>query len=79
VFMQDLLRILAGWSKKKGERIAWRQVLDQMEGVKAKREMEKELTGDIGKAVRYIFHLQPKEIPSFIPKSWLGKPAKGHK
>ena len=79
VFMQDLLRMLLGWSKEKSERIAWRGVLDQMEHVKAKKKMEKELTDDIGKAVRYVFHQQPKQVPSFIPRSWLSKTTKTHK
>lgn len=70
---QNLLRILVGWAKKDDERIAWRHVLDDLQRIKSKSQMEDELRQDIGKTVRYIMHIRPKTLPSFLPKEWTKK------
>lgn len=71
---QTLLRVLVGWGRKKHERIAWRHVIQRFSQIKSVTKMQEELSQDIGKAVRYIFHYLPKTMPTFIPPEW-GTPA----
>lgn len=71
VSVQTLLRMLVGWSTKDDDRIAWRHVLRELNHIKSKPAIEKELAISIGEVVRYILHVQPPVLPNFVPTDWV--------
>lgn len=70
---QNLLRALIGWTQKDNERIEWRYLLNNLKNVISKRRMEEQLSENIGGVVRYIMHVQPKTLPSFLTETWCSK------
>ena len=70
VSAQDLLRFLVGFSKKDNERIAWRNVLQELNDTISRDDLLNELSKNIGSTVQYIFHLNPNTKPSMLNEDW---------
>lgn len=70
VSAQDLLRFLVGFSKGDNERIAWRNVLQDLNDIISKNDLLAELSNNIGSTVRYIFHQIPNTKPSMLNEEW---------
>jgi Holliday junction resolvase len=70
VFAQDLLRFLVGFSKKDNERIAWRNVLQELNDIISRDDLLTELSSNIGSTVQCIFHQNPKTKSSLLDEEW---------
>lgn len=70
VSAQDLLRFLVGFSKKDNERIAWRNVLQELNDTISRDDLLTELSNNIGSTVQYIFHLNPQTESSMLNEEW---------
>lgn len=70
VSAQDLLRFLVGFSKKDNERIAWRNVLQELKDTISRDDLLTELSNNIGSTVQYIFHQNPKTESSILNEEW---------
>jgi Holliday junction resolvase len=70
VSAQDLLRFLVGFSKKDDERIAWRNVLQELIDTISRDNLLTELSDNIGSTVQYIMYLNPNTRPSILNEEW---------
>jgi Holliday junction resolvase len=74
---QMVLRTAIGFSLKDKERIHWKAVGNNLDAVMSSEGLLRDAEIRFGTFMSYIFHLQPAEIPSFLPKGWRGRSAKG--
>jgi len=70
VSAQDLLRFLVGFSKKDNERIAWRNVLQELNDTISRDDLLTELSDNIGSTVQYILYQNPNMKPSMLNEEW---------
>ena len=74
---QMVLRTAVGFSLKDEERIHWKAVGNNLNAVMSCDGLLHDAESRFGTFMSYIFHLQPVEIPSFLPAGWRGRSAKG--
>lgn len=70
VSAQDLLRFLVGFSKKDNERIAWKNVLQELNDTISRDDLLTELSDNIGLTVQYIFHINPLTKSTIVNEEW---------
>lgn len=70
VSAQDLLRFLVGFSKEDNERIAWKNVLQELNDTISRDDLLTELSSNIGSTVQNIIHLNPKTESSILNEEW---------
>ena len=74
---QLILRTAVSFSLKDEERIHWKAVGDNLDGVLRCEELLHDAKTRFGTFMSYIIHQQPKEIPPFLPAGWKGRSAQG--
>jgi Holliday junction resolvase len=70
VSAQDLLRFLVGFSKNANERIAWRNVLQELNNTISRDDLLTELSDNIGSTVQYVLYQNPNNKPSMLNEEW---------
>lgn len=72
---QLVLRTAVGFSINGEERIHWKAVGKNLDAIVRSDDLLHDAQARFGTFLRYIFHQQPQEIPSFIPATWKGRAA----
>jgi Holliday junction resolvase len=70
---QMVLRTAAGFSLKDEERVHWKQVGKNLDAVLGCETLLRDAQVRFGTFISYILHLQPAEMPAFLPASWRGR------
>lgn len=67
---QLILRTAAGFRLNEEQRIHWKVIGTNLDTIVNSRDLLCQSQTYLGTFVRYIFHVQPKNIPRFLPKQW---------
>jgi hypothetical protein len=59
-----------GFSKKDDGRIAWRNVLQELNDTISRDDLISELSDNFGSTVQYIFYQNPQTTPSMLNEDW---------
>ena len=71
VLAQNILRFLVGFLTKDDERIAWKNVIKELNDIKPKEELLAELTKGVKSTVQYIINQVPKTKSPLLNEKWI--------